>query len=237
MESCNKRQFPPPRFLQQFTSQHSHLCLCEAVSKLEKIPTETPSSLPIKWKIMVHFQLDVWRKKPKQNQTPKILTVPGKREVLNIHQNRNKFWIMQVGRSIWIPFPKKCMLASGLTAQTISWASTAESCHTSGDLATYSQFRYIPSSSSLSPAGILVTQAEVSIWHKRQELMAHIAIAYNDTHACSPWILKLDQTQQNQSGLVNEKEFRQNQKAFYICRYIIWEIFEMLQVSGIVQFI
>lgn len=184
---------------------------------------------------MVHFQLDVWRKKNQLPLPPKIETIPGKKEVLNIHQNRSKIRIMQVGRSIWIPFPRKCVLASGLTAQTISWASTAEGCHTSGDIATYSQFWYIPSSSSLPPARISVSQAEQNIWHKKQELMAHIAIACNDTHACSPWILKLDQTQQNQSGLVNEKEFRQNQKAFHISRYIIRVIFEMLQVSGTVQ--
>lgn len=62
-----------------------------------------------------------------------LQAAPGKREVLGIHENRRKIWVMQVGRSIWIPFPRERMLVSVLTAQP-----SAKLDHTFGGLATSS---------------------------------------------------------------------------------------------------
>lgn len=44
------------------------LFLFETDSKLKKVQNETPSSLSIKWKIVVHFHLDGWEKKPNQTK-------------------------------------------------------------------------------------------------------------------------------------------------------------------------
>lgn len=189
VESCDRDSFPLPDFYSNIP-HNTHIYFCVKLSQsLKKFRLKHPAPSPLNERQWYIFSWMSGEKNNHHHHPPKkIQTIPGKKEVLNIHQNRSKIWIMEVGRSIWMPFLRKYMLASGLTAQTISWASTAEGCHTSGDLTTNPQFRYIPSSSSLPPARISVSQAEQNTWHKKQELMAHIVIAYNDTHACSPWI-------------------------------------------------